>query len=220
MSGVKVGGVWKTPASAAVKVGGVWRTAATTSVKVGGVWRTTTLGSAPMPEITYVSTGIFEVSNTESTGVYTATLVSGSGTATPSTVAGKHRYTLSSANARFALTYQYAAGSPVSAADFMERKAYTYSCRTVPATCYNPCNCRNEGGNCYCVGPDPNTGGCPAGTSPNGQCGCGGGSPCMGGSIGTTVCDQCPYDCSYQVCDVLIDQPGYTNSGTEWYKVS
>jgi len=220
MSGVKVGGVWKTPASAAVKVGGVWKTVATSSVKVGGTWRTSTLGSAPAPIIAYISTGVFEVTNTADTGVYTPTLISGGGSANSSTVAGKRRYTLTNTTARFSLTYSYAAGAPQSAPDFMERRPYTYSCRDAPYTCCSPCNCRNEGGNCYCTGPDPNTGGCPAGTSPNGQCGCGGGAPCMGGSIGTTVCDDCCSTCYETVCDVLIDQPGYTNSGSEWYKVA
>ena len=85
----------------------------------------------------------------------------------------------------------------------------------VPQSCCNSCNCRLEGSTCYCT-PGPCGGGCSA----NGQCGCGGANPCMCGSIGTVVCDCCSYDCSYPVYDVLINQPGYTNNGTQWYKVT
>lgn len=215
MSAVKVGGVWKTPSTAFVKINGVWKTVSTVSVKTGGAWKVTTLGGAPAPELAYVSTGVFEVTNTDLTGVYTTTLVSGSGTVTQSTVSGKRRFTISGTNARFSVTFSYAAGSPQSAPDFMERKSYTFSCRQVPYSCCSSCNCRLEGGNCYCV-PGPCTGGCPA----SGQCGCGGANPCTCGSIGTVVCDSCCSTCYNEVCDVLIDQPGYTNSGSEWYKVA
>jgi hypothetical protein len=217
MSGVRVGGVWKTPTTTSVRVGGVWKTASVVSVKVGGVWKTTTLGGAPPPVIEYVSTGVFEVANTQD-GIYTTSLVSGSGSVTQSTVNGKRRFTLSGANSRFSITFSYAAGAPQSVASFMERKAYEYSCREVPYTCCSACNCRTEGADCFCVAPDAD--GCPPGTSPNGQCGCGGATPCMGGSIGTVVCDTCCSTCFETVCDVLIDQPGYINSGTEWYKVT
>lgn len=215
MSAVKIGGVWKTPSTAFVKVGGVWKTVSTVSTKVGGSWKISTLGGAPAPELAYVSTGVFEVTNSDLTGVYTTTLVSGSGTVTQSTVGGKRRFTISGDTARFAVTFSYAVGSPQSAPDYMERKKYSYSCRTVSQTCYQSCNCRLEGGNCYCA-PGPCAANCP----PNGQCGCTGATPCQCGSIGTVVCDSCPYDCSYQDCDVLINEPGYTNSGTEWYKVA
>jgi hypothetical protein len=44
----------------------------------------------------------------------------------------------------------------------------------------------------------------------------------MYGTIGYVVCDTCYYDCSYQVCDVLINQTGngYINNGSEWYKIT
>lgn len=218
MSGVKVGGVWRTPATVSVKVAGAWRTAATVSVKVGGAWHVSTMGGAPAPVMTYVSAGVFEVSNTEA-GVYTATLVSGSGTATQTTVGGKIRFTLSEKTARFSVTFAYAVGAPQSQPDYMERKEYAHSCRTVPETCGSPCNCSLVGSNCYCVAPGPS--GCPAGTTPNNECGCAGTStPCMGGSIGHIECQICYSDCSYEVCDVLINEPDYTNSGSEWYKVA
>lgn len=101
------------------------------------------------------------------------------------------------------------------------RKPYAYSCRTVSQSCGYGCNCRLEGGGCSC-GPPGASGGCEDGSTPNGQCGCGGGTPCMYGSIGYVVCDTCYYDCSYQVCDVLINQTGngYINNGSEWYKIT
>lgn len=217
MSGVKVGGLWKTPSIVYTKVGNQWKIVAQTFTKVNGVWRTTTFGSPPSaPIMGYISTGVFNITNYDSTLVYQATLISGSGTATLNTSTG--RYTLSSANARFSVVARYAASSPASGQDFMERRAYTYSCRTVPQTC-----CETvciEQCTCGCSGPDPNTGGCPAGSSPNGQCGCGGSSPCMFGCIGCKTFGQNCFDCTYTVCDVLINQPGYINSGTEWYKVS
>ena len=172
------------------------------------------------PVMAYFSTGVFSISNYNPTLIYTATLTTGSGTATLNTSTG--RYTLSGADSRFSVVAKYGAGAPESTADFMERNAYSYSCRTVSGgqTCVS-CNCGLVGGNCYCAAPGPS--GCPAGTTPNGQCGCGGGTPCMGGSIGTVVCGSCcTNNPPVTVCDVFIDESsgGYTNSGTEWYKVS
>lgn len=208
MSGVKIGGAWKIPTTTSVKVGGAWKTASVVSVKVGGAWKTTTLGGAPPPVMTYVTTGVFEVSNTTD-GIYTATLVSGAGTATQSTVNGKVRFTLSGANARFAITFAYAVGAPQSVPDYIERKAYTYSCRQEGYECCSGCNC-------YPVC----SGGCSSDSSCGGygQCGCSGASPWFCGTV-SVVCSTCCTTCYREVCDVLISQPGYTNSGTEWYKV-
>ena len=217
MSGIKVSGNWKDPSVVYYKHDDQWKTVAQTFIKVNGVWKITSLGGPPpSPIMSYVSTGLFSISNYDPTLTYTAALVSGSGTATFSSSNG--RYTLSGANSRFSITSRYAPGTTESDPDYMERKSYTYSCRTVARTCYTSCNCSLVGGNCYCGPPGPS--GCPAGSTPNGQCGCGGAYPCMYGSIGTVVCQSCPYACNYTVCDVLINQPGYTNSGTEWYKVS
>jgi len=213
MSGVKVGGVWKTPASAAVKVGGVWRTVASSSVKVGGAWRTSTLGSAPAPVIAYISTGVFEVTNTADTGVYTPTLISGGGTANVSTVDGKRRYSLTSVDARFSLTYSYAAGAPQSAPAFMERREYNYSCRENPYECCvgcQPCSVTCSGG---CSGSP-----CPPGVGQGyGECGC----PTYYCGTITVNCSTCCSTCyGDPICDELIDEPGYINSTTEWYKVT
>lgn len=214
MSGVKVGGVWKTPASAAVKVGGVWRTVASSSVKVGGVWRTSTLGSAPAPIIAYISTGVFEVTNTASTGVYTPTLLTGGGTPEVSTVGGKRRYQLTGVDARFSLTYSYAAGAPQSAPAFMERREYNKSCRPNPYECCPscpPCGYTCSG---YCTGGEP----CPPGSGQGFQeCGC----PTFFCGTITTWCSSCCTTCYGEpICDVLINEPGYINSTTEWYKVT
>lgn len=195
-----------------------FRTKIITSGGYNGPW-TSTVNVVPLsappaaPEMAYVTTGTFEVSNTVSGAVYTATLVSGSGTATQSVVNGKVRFALSSTTARFSVTASWTVGGTASAADYMERKPHANSCYTPSWQCN--CNCYSTG-NCWCVAPGPS--GCPAGTTPNGQCGCGGGSPCMAGSIGETICN-CSTCYGSQVCN-LIDAPGYTNSGSEWYKVS
>lgn len=209
MSGVKVGGVWKTPSTASVKVGGTWKTVGAVSVKVGGTWKLTTLGSAPAPEIAFVSPGVFEVTNTMN-GVYTTTLVSGSGTVTQSTVDGKRRFTIDGTTARFAVTFSYAAGGPQSAPDYMERKPYAYSCRQEGYSCCSGCNCQAVcSGSCS---SNPADGG-------YGQCGCGGSSPWFKGTV-SVQCQTCCSTCYREVCDVLINEPDYQNSGSDWYKVN
>lgn len=124
MSGVKVGGAWKTPGSVHVKVGGSWKQAATVHCKVGGAWKLTTLGSPPAaPVMGYTSTGVFTVTNPVAGAVYTATNVSGGGTATWNGTA--NTFTLSSATSRWTVSASWASGAPQSAVDYMERKAYT-----------------------------------------------------------------------------------------------
>jgi hypothetical protein len=95
------------------------------------------------------------------------------------------------------------------------RKPYAYSCRTVSQSCGYGCNCRLQGGDCGCIP-------CSQGGVKSDQCGCYGPTTCTTGSIGEVVCDTCYYDCSYQVCDVLINQTGngYINNGSEWYKIT
>jgi hypothetical protein len=221
MASIKINGEWRTQGASFVKIDGSWKRMSRSFVKINGVWRDSTFGSPPnKPTMTYVSTGVFAISQYDPTLFYEAIFKTGSGgTATLNTSNG--RYTLSGANSGFDVVARYALNSLPSLPGYMERKSYRYSCRIVPQQCCGGCNCRLEGGNCFCAPPGPD--GCPPGTTPNGQCGCGNtfpDLPCMGGSIGTVVCDTCCSDCSYQVCDVLIDEPGYINSGTEWYKVS
>lgn len=213
MSGIKINDAWVQPTSIYVKVDGQWKILSNTSAKVDGVWKTTTFGSSPpKPTVSYVSTGLFALNTFDPSLTYVATLVSGSGTATLNTING--RYTISGADCRFKVDISYVPGSPATSV-YMERKSYTYSCRDVTYT-YG-CNCRLVGGDCSCVE-------CRNGGSDNGQCGCTGYFPngqkkCMVGSIGTVVCDTCT-GCCNSVCDVLINQTGYTNSGSEWYKVA
>lgn len=164
----------------------------------------------PSPIMAYVSTGVFSISNYDSTLTYTATLVSGSGTATFN--ASNGRYTLSSTDARFSVTSRYAPSAPASNPDFMERKPYTYSCRTVQRTGTRPCCCVATC-NGYCTGGEP----CPPGVGQGFQeCGC---PTFFCGTISVT-CGTETFTYNETVCDVLIDQPGYINSGTEWYKVN
>ena len=164
------------------------------------------------PIMAYFSNGVFSISNYNATLVYVATLTTGSGTATLNTSTG--RYTLSGADSRFSVVAKYGAGAPESTADFMERNAYSYSCRTVSGgqTCVN-CNC---GASCsgYCSGAP-----CVGVGQGFQECGC---PAYFCGSI-TVICGSCcTNNPNYQVCDVFIDESsgGYTNSGTEWYKVS
>jgi hypothetical protein len=213
MSGIKVNGEWRVPGLVHAKVDNVWRIGATTHAKIDGVWRVTTFGAPPAkPSLSYVTTGTFVINGYDSTLVYEPVLVSGGGTA--SFNATNQRYTLSNEDAAFNIIARYAVGAPGSTPTLIERKKYSFSCRTVPQTCCESC-CQLEGGNCFCV-PGP----CPSDCPPNGQCGCGGDFPCTCGSIGDVVCRDCNCrDCSFQVCDVLINEPGYINSGTEWYRI-
>ena len=219
MSGVKVDGAWKTPGTVYTKVDGVWKVVSSAYTKVDGVWKMTTFGGPPpQPTFSWYSTGVFSINNYSSLQTYTATLVSGSGTASLNTTTG--RYTLSDANARFSVTASWAAGTPASIAGYIERKAYTYDCRSVCGTCCDTC-CISYC-TCGCSAPIPGNG-CPSGTSPNGQCGCGGGTPCMFGCIGCAQYGSCNcHTCCSCVWDIFHDYSGegYINSGTEWYKVA
>lgn len=212
-------GEWKNTGTVYAKISGTWRIVGETFAKIDGVWRRTTLGAPPdAPIMEYVSTGVFEISNYDPELTYEAIFKTGSGgTAILNTSNGI--YTLSGPNSGFDVVSRYASGTPGSSPGYMERKAYRYSCRDVPYTCCDTC-CSTVG-SCSCSPPDPATGGCPPGTSPNGQCGCGGDTPCMAGTVPTVQCVSCNCrTCTRQVCDVLINEPGYTNSGSEWYKVS
>lgn len=169
----------------------------------------------PDPIMAYVSTGVFSISNYDPTLTYTAALVGGSGTATLN--ASNGRYTLSSANARFSVIARLSINSPASNPDFMERKSYTYSCRQVPRTeTYYDQPCYLDAG---CGGCKSGPGQCaPGQTQSFGQCGCPG-YMCWNYYNGV-VCTQYTRTVYDTYCDVLVNQPGYTNSGTEWYKVS
>jgi hypothetical protein len=170
------------------------------------------------PIMAYVTTGQFSISNYNPTLIYVATLTTGSGTATLNTSTGI--YSLSGANSRFSVLAKYGAGAPDSDLDFMERKQYEYTYRDAATTCSRTV-CLKEC-SCGCSAPDPSTGGCPPGTSPNTQCGCGqeGRPPCMFGCIGCEQEGPESYPCTERIYDVLVQEPGYIDSGVEWYKVS
>lgn len=202
MSGIKVGGVWRTPGNSFVKVGGVWRTVASVQTKVGGSWQMTTLGAPPaQPTLTKVSAGVFEVSNTDTNLTYSATLVSGGGSATQDVVNGKVRFTLTNANAAFGITAAWAPGAPTSAATNIERKAYTYH------TEHQCWEVTYQGSNLHYV--DDGQGGgywswdCPGGTG-------------GGGQWGVNICKRT--DCG----DVQVKDgtpAGYTDSHGEWWRI-
>lgn len=220
MSAIRVNNAWKTPSIVYAKVAGQWRIVGETFANINGVWRSTTFASPPdKPIMTYVSTGVFQISNYDPTLTYETIFKTGSGSASFNSSNG--RYTLSGTNSGFDVISRYVPGSPASAAGYMERKAYTYSCRQVSYTESYGCNCRLDAA-CYCTFPYGN---CYQGGTPSwGQCGCGqNGTPfemCWLYYNGV-VCDTCTRTaCCRTVCDVLINQPGYTNSGSEWYKAN
>lgn len=213
MSAIRINNAWKTPSIVYAKVGGQWRIVGETFSKINGVWRGTTFASPPdSPVMTYVSTGVFEISNYDDSLTYETIFKSGSGSA--SFNSSNARYTLNGANSAFDVVARYAPGSPASKPGYMERKAYTYSCRQVSYTESYGCNCYLDAAiNCcgdHCVG---------CANQSWGQAGC----PtwmCWAYYNGV-VCSTCTRTvCCRTVCDVLINQPGYTNSGSEWYKAS
>lgn len=103
MSGVKVDGVWKTPAITSVKVDGVWKTVATISVKVDGVWRTSTFaGPPPAPTLSYTAEGQFTITNYDSTLVYAVSGATRTGNLLTSVTNGA------------TITTAYVAGAPTS----------------------------------------------------------------------------------------------------------
>lgn len=169
--------------------------------------------SAPpsAPVMSYVSTGVFEVSNTVAGATYSASLVSGSGSASQSTVNGKIRFSLSTNPARFSVTAAWSAGGSPSSADYMERKPFSYTpytcgtCCGSPYGCWKSCGCECGGGGCGCYG---NSG------QSWGQCGCPG-TMCW---YNWGTCQDCSSCCSG---GNLIDETGngYTNGGSEWYKL-
>lgn len=102
---------------------------------------------------------------------------------------------------------------------YIEVAPYEYDCRKVADLC-SPCGCYNPGW-CTCLAPD--AGGCPEGSTPNGQCGCGNTYPDYPCFIGEILPDVCPDECCTaqpDKCDVLKNKPGYINHESgEWYRV-
>lgn len=174
---------------------------------------TTFLATPATPTLSYLgSTGRFTISNYNSAFTYTVT----SGTRSGSTL------TLPSNSSTANVSAVSFSGGSSSASRTYQNKPFAYSCRTIPGgqSCQTCCIVP---GYCYCGPPGP-SGGCEGGSSPNGQCGCGGSVPCMYGTIscqqtGSCNCVTIP---DSQVCDVLISETGngFTNGGSEWYKIT
>jgi hypothetical protein len=229
MSGVKIGGAWKTPSIVYTKVGGQWKIVAQSFMKINGTWRNTTFGSPPAsPIMGYVSTGVFNITNYDPTLTYTATLVSGSGTATFNSANG--RYTLSGPNSRFSVTASYAPGAPQSSPDFMERAAYTYYTETFTFT--GTCSgTRTVDYDCsyneffFCCGDPCNSNfQCP----PTDGWFCSYFFQCCTEQCVRTVSRTCQREETYTFsCEQTgtrqvknATPSGFTDSGVEWYRVS
>jgi hypothetical protein len=212
MSAIRVNGQWKTPSIVYAKVEGQWKIVGQSYSKVDGLWRQTTFAGPPTkPTMSYVSAGVFQISNYNSTLIYEAIFKVGSGSASFNSSNG--RYTLNGVNSGFDVVARYATGAPPSAAGYMERKAYVYDCRQVSYTESFSCNCSLDAG---CGQPfQP----CPPGQLPSfGQCGIDG--PMCWAYYNGVVCQTCTRTaCCQTICDVLRNESGYTNSGSEWYKV-
>lgn len=168
------------------------------------------------PIMQYAGYGSFNISNYNSNLVYTARLITGSGSANLNV--GTGNYSLSSVTARFSITAKYPGASIESDLTYMERLAYerSYTQQCAPG-CTNGFACCSEANwvPCDCAAP-----GTP-GYSPNDECGC---TPRgLWGRQGWGCKD--PECCGFglqcqQVDNGVINQPGYTNSGSEWYKVN
>lgn len=86
----------------------------------------------PSSAISYLSTGKFKINDYSSKLIYTPTLVTGSGTANLDLESGV--FTFTSTDARFSVTSKYAPLAPESDLGFMERKSYTYFDQTYTFT--------------------------------------------------------------------------------------
>jgi hypothetical protein len=212
MSAIRVNGQWKTPSIVYARVEGQWKIVGQAYSKVDGLWRQTTFASPPTkPIMSYVSTGVFQISNYNSTLIYEAVFRVGSGSASFNSSNG--RYTLNGENSGFDVVARYATGAPASLAGYMERKKYSFGFRDVIGQCCS------SGGPCSTVcngscSTNPDSGG-------YGQCGCVAPAIWFNGTVDVScppqICNPCVVG---RVQDVLINEPGYINSGTEWYKVA
>lgn len=222
MSGIKVSGSWVPPTQVYSKVDGEWKIASQAFSKVNGQWYPTTFASPPdPPEISYVTTGTFEIDNYDPSLVYETVYVSGSGTT--SFNATNARFSLNGANSAFSVVARYAAGAPASEAGYMERKARTQIYVQTGFNCYG-INCvPNRVAICNTNPGDPAYGGaqCPS------SC------PCYDGSQNRCICwryGQPDPLCYGQRCDPRYDYVDdtkwagspyfYTDRGSEWSKQS
>ena len=78
MSAIRIDNAWKTPGIVYAKVSGEWRIVGETFANIDGIWRSTTFASPPdAPIMTYVSTGVFEISNYDPELTYEAIFKTG-----------------------------------------------------------------------------------------------------------------------------------------------
>ena len=200
MSGIKVGGSWKTPAITSVKVGGVWKTAATSYVKVGGAWKVSDLAGPPaVPNLTYTADNQYTITNYNSSLVYALTNSTRSGSV----------ITVSSNTAT--ITAAYAVGAPASAPRTMStlpnERVLLY-----PGTGYGSTGCGPRGDICCPDGQIQNTAGAQCGGAPGTQ-----GDFCDG---------ACPGDCfgTFVTCYnwywTNYTSAGYVLYGSHWGKAS
>jgi|DEB0MinimDraft_10_1074344.scaffolds.fasta_scaffold05900_6 hypothetical protein len=219
MSGIKISGSWVPPTQVYSKVDGEWKIASQAFSKVNGQWYPTTFASPPdPPEISYVTTGTFEIDNYDPSLVYETIYISGSGFTSLNNSTGI--YTLSGANSAFNVVARYGPGAPASDAGYMERKARTRRYIKVGQNCYG-INCvPNRVALCNDP-PGSNTGCCGSCPAPSYD----GQNRCICWRFG-----QPDPLCYGQRCDDIFewrDDPKwggspyfYTDRGSEWSKQS
>jgi hypothetical protein len=169
------------------------------------------------PVMAHTANGKFTITNYDPAVIYKITRVSGTGTASRV----NNVVTISDATARWSIAASYAADTPSSDADFMERRPYTYHSENHSYACGSySCNCRSDWGACGCAcgGSGGNCGCYPSPNSQSwGQCGCPG-NMCWYNQ--TTVCDTCTSYCDNWVQVKDATPPGYADAYGEWSKVS
>lgn len=166
---------------------------------------TTYKATPEQPTLSYYgTTGKFQITNYNSSYIYTIS----SGTRSGSIV------TLPGANTSATIKAQSFSGGDFSPTTTYEQKSarytedtrYSYPCGTACDTCQN-CGCECAGGGCGCY---------PNASQSWGQCGCPG-TMCWYGSY---ECNCRTTYCSGGSAPSLINEPGYTWTGLEWYKIT
>jgi hypothetical protein len=210
-----INGTWRKQGYAAVKIEGSWRPIIRSFVNINGTWFPAGLGVPPAkPTIVFLSNGFFQIQPYTASLTYERIFRGGSGDAIINTSNGVIQ--LTGGNCSFDIVAKYGPKTPASVPTFIERKQRSFSCRAVSYT-ETVCDCRLDAQCGGCLGPGQS---CPPGQSQSwGQCGCPG--PMCWVYYNGVVCDICRTEtrCCRQICDVLVNEPGYTYTGTEWYRI-
>lgn len=176
--------------------------AAGTFVNMGspvGYTYNTYVATPAQPNLSYLgTTGRFTITNYNAAYIYSTT----AGTISGSTL------TLPSANSSATVVARSFAGGDASPGRYYENKAHSYTPDTRYCTVTGQ-YCCETGQYCHC-GTDA-----PCDGQSWGQCGCPG-PMCWYGSYCTKYCDSVSCGGS---APALINEPGYTNGGSEWYKI-